>query len=446
MPKKTFFQIFERPAVFFLLLLLIGVLGLHRWRSERARDYYQFWVVGQAIRSMELSNIYSLEDRQRIGEHFLEQAQAQNASPAHLRAAAYRRVITPAGTPFLYAVFYLISTGNYDFDYSVFRLFSIIAYVLSIAVLGHLLGMPRFLTLLLIVLLTEYFAPFRLDVMEGNINGIQVGMVSLLIWLRSRKSRIDLELISGFLCGLLTMLKPNLAFVGILLLGGTLLIKSMRATFIQAGGMALGALIGFGLPLILFGKVCNWIGWKEALPYLVLLPRYFYRSFLSLFFHTQSLRPFFLLAACLTAFPLLAWKIRFPMNKGSDRFGAEKNETVISVWNPDYILIGLGICAYLLSSTLVHYHYFLLNVPLLLLLFKPATKKGRFWRLENLAQMFLGLAILSLMILRTKLTGEGTEFVDSDWRLAYIGTLLLYAFGLFHLLRLRRIDSPTAKG
>ena len=439
-------KIFSQKTVFFPLLALIAGLGIFRWRSERARDFYQFWVVGQAIRSMELTNIYSAQDRQRIGQHFLDLAMAQGASAAHLKAAAYRRIINPAGTPFLYSVFYLTSRGDYDFDYTVFRILSYVVYLLSIIVLCEVLGVPRLLALFLAVLLTEYFAPFRLDVMEGNVNQIQVGTIAFLLWLRSRKTGAWVELVSGLVCGLLIMFKPNLAPVAIFLLGGTFLLKSIKPALLQAGAMGLGTAIGFGLPLVLFGKVCNWEQWRAAFPQLVLLPRYFYRSFLSLFFHVQSLPPFFMLGALLMIIPFLLGALRGGSRGNTEQGGQDKKEAMDSHLNPDHLWMGLGVCVALLASTLVHYHYFLLIVPGLLILFRTSGPICGFSSLKELRWMPLGLIVFLLMASRVSLTGEGNDLFDSDWRLAYIGTLLLYIFGFYRLLRERRIDSTRAKG
>jgi len=439
-------QIFHRKAVFLPLLFLIGGLGILRWRSERARDYYQFWVVGRAIRSMELTNIYSPEDRQRIGQHFLDQALAHKASASHLQAASYRRVINPAGTPFLYAVFFLASSGDYDFDYTAFRIISLIVYLLSIVILGDLLRIPRLLTIFLLVLLTEYFTPFRLDAMEGNVNALQVGIIALILWLRSRKGGAWVEVASGVVTGLLIMFKPNLAPVGILLLGGTLLLKSVRPTLVLAGAMALGAAIGFGLPLVLFGKVCNWEQWRAAFPQLVLLPRYLNRSFPALIFHAQSLSPFFVLGVLLMTVPFLLGALRGGSSGKNGQGGQDQKQALDSYFNPDHLWMSLGVCTALLASTLVHYHYFLLLVPGLLALFRSWGGIRGFSPLRELRWMSLGLIVFLLMASRVSLTGDGNDLFDSDWRLAYIGTLLLYFSGLYHLRRVRRIDSTRAKG
>ncbi len=45
------------------------------------------------------------------------------------KGAKTRKILESGGTPFLYAVFYLASTGSYDFDYKIFRLVSFVFYI-----------------------------------------------------------------------------------------------------------------------------------------------------------------------------------------------------------------------------------------------------------------------------------------------------------------------------
>jgi hypothetical protein len=395
---------------------------------------------------MELTNIYGALDRQRIGQHFLDRAMARKASLSHLKAAAYRRVINPAGTPFLYSVFYLTSKGDYDFDYTIFRIVSYFVYLLSIVVLGDLLKIPRLLAIFLVVLLTEYFGPFRLDVMEGNVNQLQVGIVALLLWLRSRKKTIGVEALSGLVCGLLIMFKPNMAPIGIFLLGATLLLRSIRPALIVAGAMGLGVGFGFGLPLILFGRVCNWEQWRAAFPQFVFTPEYFYRSFLGQFFNAHSLAPFFILAAVLAATPFLLWIARSGSAKASRPVEQAELTGTDSRFILEHLWLGLAVCVYLLGSTLVHYHYFLLIVPFLLVPFSISRGYAGFSSLKELRWMVLGLIVYLLMALRAPHIGDGNDPRYSDWRLGFIGVLLLYGFGLYRLRRAGRIDSTRIKG
>ena len=111
----------KRILIAFNTLIIIGLLffiifGIRNWRSSDPYDYYQFWVVGQAISSMKLDNIYSPSDRIKISREFQSRAEHSDSN-LFKKGAKTRKILEPGGTPFLYAVFYMASIGSYDFDY-----------------------------------------------------------------------------------------------------------------------------------------------------------------------------------------------------------------------------------------------------------------------------------------------------------------------------------------
>ena len=68
-------------------------------------DFYQFWVVGQAVTSMDIGNIYAEEARRRIGAEFYRRASQQEDSERFYIAAYNRKVLETYSTPFLYLYF-----------------------------------------------------------------------------------------------------------------------------------------------------------------------------------------------------------------------------------------------------------------------------------------------------------------------------------------------------
>ena len=75
----------KKILIGFNSLIIIGLFffiryGIQHWRSSNPYDYYQFWVVGQAVRSMELDNIYSLSDRIKISREFQNRAKNSDSS------------------------------------------------------------------------------------------------------------------------------------------------------------------------------------------------------------------------------------------------------------------------------------------------------------------------------------------------------------------------------
>jgi hypothetical protein len=129
------------------LVLLVAVLcGLTAaWADNEYSagfDFYQFWVVGQALGQPEVGNVYADAERRRIGATFLEQARAGD-TPRQLAVAEVRPVLETYSTPFLYATFRFFSTGNYETDYRNYRLIQLALLVAGLAMLCRTLDYPR---------------------------------------------------------------------------------------------------------------------------------------------------------------------------------------------------------------------------------------------------------------------------------------------------------------
>ncbi|MHB8094858.1 MAG: hypothetical protein ACYDH0_07940 [Candidatus Aminicenantales bacterium] len=424
-------KILNSRPLFIALVGIIFALGIVRWRSDRPRDYYQFWVVGQAVKSMELTNIYGDEDRHRIGEHFLNKAKSQKASLSHMSVATYRRVLTPAGTPFLYSVFSLFSTGRYDLDYEIFRIGSFGIYIASIAVLCTLFHIPLLLAVCLMLLLTQFFGPFRLDVMEGNINQLQVGIITFILWLSSRPEKKWANPLSGVVLGMLVMLKPNLAPLLAFWILGSIILRPAKSTLLLAASCSAGMAFGLVVPFFVLGRTCGWWKWISAVPRMVLIKDYFDRSFLGLFFGAKSTPLFLLWMGVLIVIPFFLFIANYRSFQKNPIQLYNKSNSEVQRFKTDNIMIGLGVCVYLLSSTLVHFHYVMLVIPFLLYVSWPHKKACAKLTLKEIMGILVGIAAFLLIDKRAQYIGNGNDPILSDWKYAFIGVAILYAWGLY---------------
>ena len=116
-----------------LSLLLASAAVWQMWQSgERVPgvDFYQFWVVGTELHHGGAVDIYSDTQRAALGKTWLEKA--QDRSSRQYRAAVRRPVLETFSTPWLYAVFAALSTGDYERDYKRYRLLCLAVSVASI--------------------------------------------------------------------------------------------------------------------------------------------------------------------------------------------------------------------------------------------------------------------------------------------------------------------------
>ena len=434
--KSIFFKLL--PYLFLGTILVFGVL---QWQSGRPRDYYQFWVVGQASKSMDLTNIYGNEDRYRIGEHFYQMAVAQNASRPMLRAAQERRIIEPAGTPFLYGIFLLFSSGRFERDYAAFRLVSLFTIILSIIVLCHLFKYPKPFIPILVLMLTELFNPFLRDMLEGNVNQLQTGGIVVILWLRSKSNRIWNNSLAGFLLGLFVMFKPNLGLILILLLGGDLITRPKKSGLRLMGGVVAGMVSGFLLPMIVFGRECTWSAWLSGSQSMVIIQKYLKRSLLGMLFGTQSMVVYSLWMLLIILVPIFIL-FRNRLNMRTSLSENEKRKGTL-IQRLDLILIGLGICIYLLSAPLIHFHYFVLVIPVIVYILRP--DRGTYLRLprKSLDRVLLGTLIYLLFNIRVYHAGyPGEGLFLTFWPFAYLAAIALYVWQLIELKRLSRVGLP----
>jgi len=364
----------KKILIGFNALIIIGLFffikyGIQNWRSSNPYDYYQFWVVGQATRSMELDNIYSLSDRIKISHEFQNRAQ-QSASDLFKRGAKTRKILEPGGTPFLYAVFYLASMGSYDFDYKIFRLVSLFFYIGSIVALAVILKFPIWSLALVIIFFTQSFWPFQIDLEFGNVGQLQVGCLTLFLLCQKMKGRFY-HFIGGLIIGLLVLFKPTLIFC-ILLLGIFWLFRGRtKKLFVEFAGIGTALTGGFILPGLLFGHKCTWQSWYETYPSILYTNFFMTGGFLGKLLNLKNILFYGLFGAVLLLLTagFLFWVKLVQKNPNFRNIPFLKENS--DLWIDEYSVIVLGIGIYFLSGPIVHSHYFLLAVPWALLLLRP---------------------------------------------------------------------------
>jgi len=166
-----------------------------------------------------------------------------------------------------------------------------------------MLMIPPVYSIILLVLFTQFFDPFRRDVLEGNVNQLQLGLITLILWLRLNKNKKQNNFLSGLILGLLFMLKPNLALIFIFLFINELILTSAKYLLYSAAGIPTGVVLGFSLPLLFFGKTCGWIQWLIHFPKIALVDIYMKTSFIYIFFGIKRLIYYYLLMFILILLP-----------------------------------------------------------------------------------------------------------------------------------------------
>ena len=118
-----------------IIIVILFFQRFHEGLRFPGIDYYQFWVGGAAIREGQKPDLYSSSGRDAIGAIFRERAKTSGSKTQAL-VSEHRATLHTYGTPFLYSVFSIFVTGNYDFDAGLFLFASLCFYLFGLGLLS----------------------------------------------------------------------------------------------------------------------------------------------------------------------------------------------------------------------------------------------------------------------------------------------------------------------
>jgi hypothetical protein len=463
------------------LALLVGVFALiaavRAGATPSCIDFYQFWAVGRAVGKHQARDVYTDVERKHLGGLYWSEAlnaQAHSQTPdvptKRIVAAQERQVFETYSTPWMYTLFGIAASDDYDRDQDHFQAFATIAYAIGIAALAHLLGYrPLAIAACAWFFVSTWFKPFGDEVIAGNVNRLQVALLALFAWVHASKRWSARDVAAGVVLGVAILFKPNLALVAVVLALGYGIAGRFRELARIALGVAIGALAAFAISSAYFGTARAWSDWIGTIPELLsqgstaggnyaLSRLVFDKSGLSL----SRVLPFAMLA--LVALALLVARKRTSavtnanddtaMNAPSDAAlsaqdeAARTNDTELARESAreragfDVALVGLGATISVLATDLVWLHYYVLCVPLALFALRSArcarTVRSR-WTLFAAALtgvLLVGLQLF-LKILDIPRPSTASPYVNA-------GALLLCAVALVELASRMRIPPRSA--
>lgn len=429
-------SLLARPERALALLLALYAL-VSAWdfgKRPACIDYYQFWVVGRAVGAHETQDVYSQAERERLGSVSYQAALVDAAAKTppgagapvptkRLQAARQRQVLETYSTPWLYTLFGLFSSADYDASQRDFQLASLLGYVLAVVLLARLLALSATATLLWIAALLQLFNPFVDDLISGNVNRLQLLALAVFLFLGVRGRFRGRHALAGALLGATLAFKPNLGAAAFVLLLGWTIAGEHRRVLATAGGIVAGGTAAVLVSAAYFGSLAPWTTWLRQLPVLMSPGsptagsadegNY---SFARLIHDSAGVA----IGPWLTGLLLAAVVVALVVER---RRRAASGAGVGADPARDLLLLGSGAAISLLASELSWQHYFVALVPLAMALLRPAQP------LLALAAI-LGLALVSLQNV-----GRLFDFRSPGAAAAVVsaGTLLLLALALVDL-------------
>jgi hypothetical protein len=424
-----------RVPVLAMLVVLgcLAAVGVAWMGAEMERgvaiDFYQFWAVAGAAEALPGESVYALATGERLAHILLARA-AETESAAWRAVARFRaNRIDAVSTPFFYACFRAIRTGDYDTDLRRYRLGSLAAFVLATLLVGRLVGCTPATTLAALAFFLWAFPPLRFNLSEGNVNTAQLAMLAILFWLRRDPDRTWRTVAAGCVLSLAVLFKPNLAIIAVLLVLGWGFLGRKRDILRAGLGATLGGAIAFTASALLLGATASWRDWFEAL-------RHLDRDFAvgvdlgnlggaRLAGDALGWDPTVLLLILLVGIVAgQLWARRRALG------GAPA--AVPLVRDVDALLIALGPAVAILGTAIAWPHYAILCVPLCLVCLHQLEAEAHFVRLPGL----LVLAALAGLSSTAWLDAAGVQAPLAQALALALGVLALYAAGVGALARL----------
>jgi hypothetical protein len=384
-------------------------------------DFYQFWVVGQAAREADTGDVWSKDERLRLGQEWARRAVAeqgpQSADPSTRRgiSAKRRQDLETYSTPWLYTLFGWSASGDYDTDLGRFQHAGLAAFVLAVLGLARLAGLSWSGGALLAAFLVTFFAPTLSDMRVGNVNRLQVAALALALVAGARRGAWQLA--AGFALGLAVMFKPNLAYPALVLGLGWIVLGRRQRLARQVPAALAGAAAAFGLASAWFGGAHVWRDWSRVLGELM-----------GEYDHALSKGNFALVRLLEdSGMPAAGAVVGALMLAGLGAALFLRRRAGAPAAQEDLALAGLGGALSVSTSRLAWVHYYLLVVPLAIYLLRPAAPA---WARAGGA---VALVLVAHEPLKDLLRLEDTGTLAAA--LVGAGVLALYALTLLDLAR-----------
>jgi len=368
----------KSPAITILLLVLVFCSMIQTYQSfERFSgiDFYQFWVVTQVVGQKGVGNIYSQEERRRIGGFFNELANRLPGAEKLRLVASYRKVLETYSTPFLYSFFRLFASGQYIHDLERFQIFSLLCMCALIGVLGKIYNYSLSAILALIIF-GILFDPFKSDVRVANVNQLQLGFMALFLLFQMGSRRHWKHVACGAVLGIMLLFKPNQIFIIWMLLISWFAHRQYGRLLLSMSGMAMCAVAIFLLTNFHWGTPWCWMNWLLALkdiPGDIITVELGNFSLTRLWLDMQGKNISLILTVILVVVSsTLVW------------LGARPGLTQVEFKDEvqqDARMMAVGSLIYLLSAPLVWLHYYLTVIPIIMVLLRPSTefRQSRTW-------------------------------------------------------------------
>jgi hypothetical protein len=388
-----------------------------------AIDFYQFWNIAGAPEILPGESVYTLATGEKLAQILFERSAAAE-SPAQRDAARFRvHRIDAVSTPFFYACFRALRTGDYDTDLRRHRLGSLVVFVLALLLIARFAGCRPATALAALAFFLWAFQPLRLDLVEGNVNAVQLAVIALVFWLRRDPECAWRTITAACLLALAVLFKPNIIMIAVLLLFGWGILRRWHDIVLAAIGTAVGSAVAIAASAWLMGTNASWGAWLEGLRRL--------ESDFAVGVEQGNIGGAKLIGDAMGWNPTVPLLILLVGGTAGMLWHLRRarNRTPASpelVRNVDALMIALGPAVAILGTTMAWPHYTVLCVPLCLMCLNRLEAEARLVSLPGL----IVLAALIGLSSAAWLNAVGVHGLLVQAIVLALGVVALYAGGL----------------
>lgn len=427
------------PALLLSLLLLAMSLFNH-WKyasSTPTTDFFTYWGVPRTMRSTSVHNIYNHEDQRTMLSILNREAEPWSASKKQMDAAAiasrfYGQRIDVTGSPFLYASAGLLSTGSYERDQRHFVILCFLCLAASILILCRLLKYHSIAAILMLIFFSSFFAPVLSDLEVGNVNQIQLLIITMFILLTVKSKSFW----AGFVIGMGIAFKPNIALIWLCYHFYELVDREYKKQITQLLGTVAGMLLAVSFSVVYFGKPAIWVQYAATFPAMLTssYPVYNGNKALPMLIsdltglHTAAIIGGVLIIAFTGILLLTRCRIHAEATVG-------KNSSTLL--HKMFNTAGIGCVIMLLSSNLAWLHYYILLIPLAIYLLRPAESEAWSGPSSPFMQTAVRLAATAALLLFSSVMSFVLNNAQSQAVVFNIATGLLLLGALYELWSVR---------
>ena len=355
-------------------------------------DYFVYWGVVQSQSIKPVDNIYDFNCQKLMFSRLKENAKNKKYSVKREVATDFSSkhhddTLEANASPLLYTVVGMMSGGDYDADQHTYIIVCLTCFLVSIVMLCRLLKIAPLLMLALSAYFVTFYAPLLSDIRAGSVNQIQLFIIALFIYLTA-KSR---PILAGVVIGAGIMLKPNILIILVLSVLLAIIEKEYKKCLALAIGVGAGMMAAVTVSSIYFGNAHIWLDFIKSLPHTLSVSNVLHsldEGNLGLAMLIYNVTGYNISIFLSIFFMVVFFSVLFFSGNNDSAAGHGKTDNLIGA----FIAAGIGCATMLLSANLVWLHYYVLQIPLILFLFRPTGEHNGYLRPQFVVMVLLLIA------------------------------------------------------